>query len=85
MSCNQLGSNDHVKWLDQIGDDDAGAASTLYEMAIKETNLAKKRTFLSLCKLSALISGNLTTFRDIDRKLEEVEFEQTHSMTEERL
>lgn len=66
------------KWLDLVGDNDfAGAASALYEMSRNEINLEKKKTLLSLCKLSALISGSLTTFRDIDSKLDEIELEQT--------
>lgn len=78
MSSVQQPNKDESKWLDQIGEDDfAGAATTLFEMSRKETNLSKKKTMLSLCKLSALISGNLTTFRDIDYKLDEIESELT--------
>ena len=73
-----------TKWLDQISEDDfGGAASTLYEMSRHETEFSRKKTILSLCKLSALISGNLTTFRDIDHQLDEIEFEQKQSMAAE--
>lgn len=82
---NQQRSSDK-KWLDQIGNEDyASASSTLYHMSLQETNVQKKKTILSLCKLLALISGNSTTFRDIENQLDEIEYHQTLSMAPEQM
>jgi nuclear pore complex protein Nup133 len=77
MFSQMLEGHSDLHWLQQIEDNDfGGAAKTLKSLAVRETeNMAKKRTILSLCKLSQLIAPDAHPDPDVDNLLAEISYQ----------